>query len=92
MRDGKVVFETPAKDATVKALHQHMVGRQLHHEYYREARQAAPTAVPVLEAQGLARRNGFSNVSFTLHEGEIIWHRRRDRFGARRSGEMSGRT
>jgi len=72
MRDGKVVFETPAKDATVKALHQHMVGRQLHHEYYREARQAAPTAVPVMEAQGLARRNSFSNVSFTLHEGEII--------------------
>jgi ribose transport system ATP-binding protein len=72
MRDGKVVFETPTKDATVKALHQHMVGRQLHHEYYREGRQAAPTAVPAIEAQGLARRNGFSNVSFTLHEGEIL--------------------
>jgi ribose transport system ATP-binding protein len=72
MRDGKVVFETPTKDATVKALHQHMVGRQLHHEYYREGRQAAPTAVPAIEAQGLAMRNGFSNVSFTLHEGEIL--------------------
>lgn len=72
MRDGKVVFETPAKDATVKALHQHMVGRQLHHEYYREARQAAPTAIPAIEAKGLALRNGFSNVSFTLYEGEII--------------------
>jgi ribose transport system ATP-binding protein len=72
MRDGKVVFETPAKSATIKALHQHMVGRQLHHEYYREARQTAATTVPVLEAQGLAKRGGFSNVSFTLHEGEII--------------------
>ncbi len=40
MRDGKVVKELPAKEATVKDLHQHMVGRQLHHEYYREARQA----------------------------------------------------
>ena len=72
MRDGKVVFETPAKDATVKALHQHMVGRQLHHEYYREARQAAATAVPVLVVRALPKRGGFSNVSFTLHEGEII--------------------
>jgi ribose transport system ATP-binding protein len=72
MRDGKVVFETSAKDATVRALHQHMVGRQLHHEYYREARQAVPTAIPVVEAQGIGRHNGFSNVSFTLHAGEII--------------------
>jgi ribose transport system ATP-binding protein len=72
MRDGKVVMETPAKEATIKALHQHMVGRQLHHEYYREARQTASSSVPALEAQGVAKRGGFSNVSFTLHEGEII--------------------
>jgi ribose transport system ATP-binding protein len=72
MRDGKVVFETAADKATITALHQHMVGRQLHHEYYREARQASPTAVPVMEALGLGKRGAFSDVSFTLHEGEII--------------------
>jgi ribose transport system ATP-binding protein len=72
MRDGKVVFETSAKEATVKTLHQYMVGRQLHNEYYREARQTMPTAVPVIEAQGLSRSGGFSDVSFTLHEGEIL--------------------
>jgi len=72
MRDGKVVFETTAADATVKGLHQHMVGRQLHNEYYREARQRHPTAVPVIEAQDLAKKGRFSNVTFTLHEGEII--------------------
>jgi ribose transport system ATP-binding protein len=72
MRDGKVVFETPAKSTTVKELHQHMVGRQLHHEYYREARQATPRKIPVMEATNLTRRGSFSNVSFELHEGEII--------------------
>ncbi len=72
LRDGKVVYETPGKAATTKALHQHMVGRQLHHEYYREARQAVPTAVPVIEAEALSRRGSFSNVSFTLHAGEVI--------------------
>jgi len=72
MRDGKVVFQLPAKEATVKGLHQHMVGRQLHGEYYRETRQAIPTRTPVIEAQNLTKRGAFSNVSFTLHEGEII--------------------
>jgi ribose transport system ATP-binding protein len=72
MRDGKVVFETPAKAASVKALHQHMVGRQLHHEYYREARQVVPSTVEVMDVQGLSLRNAFENVSFTLHQGEVI--------------------
>ncbi|HXT09686.1 MAG TPA: sugar ABC transporter ATP-binding protein [Roseiarcus sp.] len=72
MRDGKIVFETPGKSATIKTLHQHMVGRQLHNEYYREARQAPATNVPVLEARDLGKRGCFSNVSFTLHEGEIL--------------------
>ena len=49
MRDGKIVKELATKEATVKELHQHMVGRQLHHEYYREARQATPSSRPVLE-------------------------------------------
>jgi ribose transport system ATP-binding protein len=72
MRDGMVVMETSAKEATIKVLHQHMVGRQLHHEYYREIRQAVPTKTPVLEAQGIGKHGGFSKVSFTLHEGEIL--------------------
>ena len=54
MRDGKVVKEMPARDATVKDLHQHMVGRQLHHEYYREARQAVPAARSSCPVKNLA--------------------------------------
>ena len=72
MRDGKVVAETPAKDATVKALHQHMVGRQLHHEYYREARQSGAHGRSRDGGAGPCPAQRFSNVSFTLHDGEII--------------------
>ena len=72
MRDGRIVHELQAKDATVKTLHQHMVGRQLHHEYYREARQAMPAKTVVLECTGLGKDGAFANITFPLHEGEII--------------------
>jgi ribose transport system ATP-binding protein len=72
MRDGKVVKEIAAKEATVKDLHQYMVGRQLHHEYYREARQAKPSEKIVLECGNLGKDGAFSDISFSLHEGEII--------------------
>jgi ribose transport system ATP-binding protein len=72
MRDGKVVKEVGTGEATVKDLHQHMVGRQLHHEYYREARQVAPGPEPVVTARGLTRHGAFAEVDFTLHKGEII--------------------
>jgi ribose transport system ATP-binding protein len=72
MRDGKVVKELPSKSATIHELHQHMVGRQLHSEYYREARQAAPGNDAVLSCRNLSRTGGFSNISFDLHRGEVI--------------------
>jgi len=72
MRDGRVVTEVRSGQASVKDLHQHMVGRQLHHEYYREARQIVPGPEPVVEAKGLTRHGAFADVDFTLHTGEII--------------------
>ncbi len=72
LRDGKCVKELPAKDATVKDLHQLMVGRQLHHEYYREARQTVPQAETVLSCTSLAKAGAFSDISFDLHAGEVL--------------------
>ncbi len=72
MRDGKVVKELPARQATIHELHTHMVGRQLHKEYYREARQAVPQAEIVMAAHGLSRDGGFSDVTFDLHAGEVL--------------------
>jgi ribose transport system ATP-binding protein len=72
MRDGRIVVQTPAREATIPALQAHMVGRALHHEYYREARQSAPSAQVVMEARGLAKHGAFADVSFTLRKGEVL--------------------
>ncbi len=72
LRDGKSVAEVKRDQATIKQLHQHMVGRQLHAEYYREARQASPRDEVVLEARNLSRQDAFRDVSFKLHKGEVL--------------------
>jgi len=72
MRDGKVVAETPSAEASIHDLHELMVGRALHHEYYREARQGAPRDEVAMEARGISSAGGFRDVSFTLHKGEIL--------------------
>ena len=85
MRDGKVVKELPASAATVKDLHQHMVGRQLHHEYYREARQAAPSAKTVVGMQGPRQGWRLSRCQLRASRRRDHRHCRRHRLGARGS-------
>ncbi|MBK1865833.1 sugar ABC transporter ATP-binding protein [Taklimakanibacter albus] len=72
MRDGKVVKEFDGKDVTEKDMHQHMVGRQLHTEYYREARQTACSDKVLIEARNLSKAGAFRNVSFALRAGEVL--------------------
>lgn len=72
MRDGKVVSETPSSDVSISRLHELMVGRALHHEYYREAKQGDPQPEVAMEAVDLCSRTGFRNVSFELRKGEIL--------------------
>ena len=72
MRDGKVVREVATDVAELHDLHQHMVGRQLDHRYYREQRQRSAGERVLLEAQRLGRDGQFDDVSFQLHEGEIL--------------------
>lgn len=72
MRDGKVVKEFASEGATEKDMHQYMVGRQLHTEYYREARQAAPADKVLIEAKNLSKAGAFRDVSFTLRAGEVL--------------------
>jgi ribose transport system ATP-binding protein len=72
MKDGKVVAQMPAAETSVPNLHRLMVGRELHAEYYREARQRLPGAKVVMQAEGLTVQGGYRNVDFTLREGEIL--------------------
>ena len=88
MRDGKVVADLPAKAATVPELHTHMVGRQLHHEYYREARQCLPAEKPLLAVRESGEARVFRQCQFHAACGRDHRHCRRHRFGPRRSGAV----
>jgi len=72
LRDGQSVAEMAAADASTHRLHELMVGRALHHEYYRETRQGVPQDEVALEAREVSSAEGFRDVSFTLHKGEIL--------------------
>lgn len=70
-RDGECIdtLDNAARAVTKEQLVSLMVGRKLS-AYYPE-RHTVP-GEPVLEARGLTRRKQFSNISFTLHRGEIL--------------------
>ncbi len=72
MRDGKVVHEARTAEAHVHELHEKMVGRAVHHEYYRENKQRPPKPEVLLSVENLGRAGHFQGVSFDLHAGEIL--------------------
>jgi ribose transport system ATP-binding protein len=72
MKDGKVVAEMAAAATTVPELHRLMVGRELHAEYYREARQTPYKGRVVMQAENLAVPGAYRDINFALHEGEIL--------------------
>ena len=72
LRDGAVVHETASADASITGLHEHMVGRQLDHQYYRENKQRSSFGEPVLSVRDLSIDGEFRNLSFEVAEGEIL--------------------
>ncbi len=72
MRDGAMVGEAQASDVTPAELHRMMVGRGVRTEYYLESRQAPPRGEVALSVRGLGKRNAFQDVSFDLHQGEVL--------------------
>lgn len=72
MKDGAVVAELLAADASVTMLHHLMVGRTLQAEYYREPLQKPFREEIYLESDALTLGNAYRDISFTLHSGEIL--------------------
>ena len=72
MKDGRVVGHMEAGSTTVPQLHQMMVGRDRHAEYYRESRQLSPKEEIVMEARGLTVKGAYQGVDFKLHKGEVL--------------------
>ncbi|MBV8140780.1 MAG: sugar ABC transporter ATP-binding protein, partial [Verrucomicrobia bacterium] len=72
MKDGRVVGHMEAGSTTVPQLHQLMVGRDRHAEYYRESRQRPPREEIVMEARDLSVTGTYRKVDFVLHRGEVL--------------------
>lgn len=71
-KDGKNVAELVTSETNVNDIHRLMVGRQLRGEYYRQGEQIVPEEKVVLKVDKLTKSGSYTNVSFDLHEGEII--------------------
>ena len=69
MRDGKVVSTLPVAETNDDVLISLMVGRDMHEQYPKEH---VDRGEPVLRVDGLGRAGVFSDVSFTVHRGEIV--------------------
>ena len=72
MKDGQMVTEMAAKEASIPDLHRHMVGRTLQAEYYRESRQQLYSDEVTLSVENLTVQGSYHDVSFQLHKGEIL--------------------
>lgn len=70
LRDGAYVGTVERKDATEEKLVQMMVGRAI--DLYKDYGIRPPQPKVALRVKGLTREGVFSNVSFDLHEGEIL--------------------
>ncbi|MCT9098109.1 sugar ABC transporter ATP-binding protein [Haloarchaeobius sp. HME9146] len=74
LKDGELVGETMAADATQDSLQERMVGRESSDEYYRVSDQRTADALgeTVFQASKLQFEDDIGPVSFDLHEGEIL--------------------
>jgi ribose transport system ATP-binding protein len=71
-KDGQNVAERVTSETNVSELHQLMVGRELKGEYYREGKQATPSADVVLSIRNLTKKGSYYDVNLDLHRGEIV--------------------
>ncbi len=69
LRDGQRIVTAPLSSLSVDDIIRNMVGRQLTEQYVHVG---APSAEEALRVEGLTRRGVCTDVSFTLHKGEIL--------------------
>lgn len=73
LRDGVVVDTVERKNITEESLKQMLVGREIRNDYFRTDQEANFKENVVLSVKDLSLANGqIKNVSFELHEGEIL--------------------
>ncbi len=72
MRDGEVVAERDPKDVDIHELHSLMVGEDHAGTYYNVEDQKPHGDKVILKAENLTLHGSFEDVSFELHEGEVL--------------------
>jgi len=69
LKDGVRVKSGRICDVTREQLIEAMIGGDVESEFAKESK---PRSAPLLEAKGLTRAPRFVDISFTLHEGEVL--------------------
>ena len=69
LRDGRTVHSSGLGSLTTDQIIQHMVGREVSSIYEREPR---PPGKELLRVEGLSQGTFLSDISFSLHAGEIV--------------------
>jgi D-allose transport system ATP-binding protein len=73
LKDGEYVGTHNVADVTIDQLVTMMVGRELQSKYHAKSRDHGEQGRPILEVKKLTRRDGYvKDISFTLHQGEIL--------------------
>ncbi len=73
LRDGKLIANVAKEDFDEKLIKTYMIGREIGNHYYREDNQCSFSENIVLDVQNLTTGRGLAeNVSFQLHQGEIL--------------------
>ncbi len=71
LRDGNLIGDYPTSELDLNKVVKLMVGREV--EIYESTRRTiSPQEKIKLQVKNLTRKNVFSNISFDLHEGEIL--------------------
>lgn len=71
-KDGREVGVLEREEINENVLYEKMVGRLSSEEYYKEARQKTATENVIFEVKDLGLFGCFKNVSFKLHENEVL--------------------
>ncbi|MCY1152635.1 MAG: sugar ABC transporter ATP-binding protein [Pleomorphochaeta sp.] len=71
-KDGQNVCELNKENANENILYEKMVGKTASGEYYKLNRQVTPSKKELMKIEKLGLKGYFNDISFSLHEGEVI--------------------
>jgi len=71
-KDGKNIKSLETAHTSESDIHEYMVGRKREREFYREDRQITAVGEEIFRVSRLAKDGAFTDISFGLHQKEIV--------------------